>query len=373
MGISSALGSSALLPAGLGFRNVIINGNVAIDQRNAGASVTVNGTSNFYGPDRWQAFGQASDGTFTLQRISSSPTPPAGFTYALKVATGTADTSIGATQNYGVIYKVEGLDAARFAWGTSGAKPAVLSFWVYGSKTGTYGGSFSNSAFDRSYPFTYTVNAINTWEYKTVYVNGDTTGTWLTDTGIGIRIQFSVGAGSTQLGTAGAWGGARYDGATGQTNLIATSDSLAFTGVQLEQNYQPTPFEQRPYGIELALCQRYYYRATLQNAYGPFNCLSQYVDSTTTSNMMLQIPVPMRVSGSANTSIDTSALSTINILAMDAATGTTPSALTIAGNNGTFGVTLQCNTASAFYTTTKSYMLRGNNSSTAYIGISAEL
>lgn len=298
MGISSALGSSALLPAGLGFRNVLINGNVAIDQRNAGASVTVNGTSNFYGPDRWQAFGQASDGTFTFQRISSSPTPPAGFTYALKVATGTADTSIGATQTYGVIYKVEGLDAARFAWGTSGAKPAVLSFWVYGSKTGTYGGSFSNSAFDRSYPFTYTVNAANTWEYKTVYVNGDTTGTWLTDTGIGIRIEFSVGAGSTQLGTAGAWAGTRYDGATGQTNLIATSDSLTFTGVQLEQNYQPTPFEQRPYGIELALCQRYYYKST----HNPSTEVGVGMIYTTNQAITVnRFPVPMRAAPTSAT------------------------------------------------------------------------
>lgn len=340
MGISAALGSSALLPAGLGFRNVIINGNVAIDQRNAGASVTVNGTSNFYGPDRWQAFGQASDGTFTLQRISSSPTPPAGFTYALKVATGTADISIGATQTYGVIYKVEGLDAARFAWGTSGAKPAVLSFWVYGSKTGTYGGSFSNSAFDRSYPFTYTVNAINTWEYKTVYVNGDTTGTWLTDTGIGIRIEFSVGAGSTQLGTAGAWAGTRYDGATGQTNLIATSDSLVFTGVQLEQNYQPTPFEQRPYGVELQLCQRYYCK-TFNHSVAPASAAGQagalfqpraYTAGTTTYLLTWRFPVEMRV---APTTVTTYSPSAAGSAWYDEAGGAVTAAT---GNAGTGGV-----------------------------------
>lgn len=292
MGISAGLGSNALLPAGLGFRNMIINGGIAIDQRNAGASVTVNSTSNFYGPDRWQAFGQTSDGTFTIQRVSSSPTPPAGFTHGLKVATGAADTSIAATQTYGVIYKVEGLDAARLAWGTSGAKPAVLSFWVYGSKTGTYGGSFSNSAFDRSYPFTYTVNAANIWEYKTVYVTGDTSGTWLTDTGIGVRIEFSVGAGSTQLGTAGAWAGTRYDGATGQTNLIATADSLTFTGVQLEQNLQPTSFETRPYGVELSLCQRYYYRIggrTSTDLY--YSC---YQPATSYYRHTYFHPVPMR-------------------------------------------------------------------------------
>jgi len=265
VGISSALGSSALLPAGLGFRNLLINGGMAIDQRNSGASVTVNSTSNFYGPDQWQGFGQLSDGTFTLQRISATPTPPAGFTYALKVATGTTDTSIGATQSYGLANKMEGFNTAQLGWGASGAKQAVLSFWVYGSKAGTYGGSLSNSAFDRSFPFSYTINAINTWEYKTVYITGDTSGTWLKDNGIGIRLVFSVGAGADRITTPGAWASGRYEGATGQTNLIATSDSLVFTGVQLEQNYQPTPFEQRPYGVELQLCQRYYEKSYLPN------------------------------------------------------------------------------------------------------------
>jgi hypothetical protein len=131
---------------------------------------------------------------------------------------------------------------------------------VRSSLTGTFGGSFMNSAFDRSYPFTYTISSANTWEQKSVTIAGDTSGTWLNTNGVGVRVFFSLGCGSTRLGTAGAWtGSSDIFSATGETSVVGTSGATFYiTGVQLEAGSVATPFEHRQYGQELALCQRYY-------------------------------------------------------------------------------------------------------------------
>jgi len=240
-----------------GFKNRIINGAMVFDQRNAGASVTVNTSSNFYPVDRFACTGQSTDGVFTVQQ---STTVPTGFKNSLVATVTTADSSIGATQQYLVQQYVEGYNVADLGWGTANAKTVTLSFWVYSSLgPGTFGGSIVNSGFNRSYPFTFAISAANTWEQKTVTITGDISGTWLTDSGVGLRIVFSLGAGSTYTGTAGAWAGTYYAGATGQTNVIATNGATFYiTGVQLETGAVATTFDYRPYGTELALCQRYY-------------------------------------------------------------------------------------------------------------------
>ena len=240
-----------------GFRNRIINGDMRIDQRNAGAAVTVNSsTSTFFAVDRFLGRGEATDGVFTAQQDSSAPV---GFVNSLKATVTTADASIGSTQRYQIQQRIEGTNISDLAWGTANAKTVTLSFWVRSSLTGTFGGSLFNSDGSRSYPFTYSILVADTWEYKTVTIAGDTSGTWLTTTAIGIGVNFSLGAGSSVLGTAGAWAGTLYVGATGQVNLIATSGATFYiTGVQLEVGSVATPFERRPYGTELSLCQRYF-------------------------------------------------------------------------------------------------------------------
>lgn len=258
MGISAALGSSALLPAGLGFRNLIINGEVLVDQRAATATANT-GASYAYGPDRWLGLGTASAGVFTIAK--STTVAPDGFRTSLVAQCTTLDSSLASGDNYQILTHLEGYNVSDLGYGTSWAKQTWLTFWVRSSKTGTYSVSLRNSATNRSFVAEYTISVADTWEFKRIQIVGDTTGTWVTDNGLGLRVAWSLGSGSSlTTSTLNSWQGANVVASTNQTNWMdsATSRFFYLTGVQLEQNYQPTPFEQRPIGVELALCQRYY-------------------------------------------------------------------------------------------------------------------
>jgi hypothetical protein len=234
-----------------GFRNRIINGDMRIAQRGT-AAVTVNSD---FPVDRFIA-GNTSDGTFTAQQDASAP---AGFTSSIKFTTTTADATLTTTQNFTVRHRIEGFNVSDLGWGTAGAQPVTLSFWVRSSLTGTFGGGLRNSASNRSYPFTYTISVADTWEYKTVTIPGDSSGTWVTDNGIGIRLDFALGAGPDVSGPAGAWNSSNHLSVTGAVSVIGSNGAtFQITGVQLEKGTVATPFERRPYGMELALCQRYY-------------------------------------------------------------------------------------------------------------------
>ncbi len=267
-----------------GFKNRIINGARVIDQRNAGASVTVNNNTDLFAVDRWAANGQSADGVFTAQQSS---TAPIGFVNSLVATVTTADSSIGVSQRYFIAQKIEGLNTSDLGWGTANAATVTLSFWVRSSLTGTFGGSIKNSDSTRSYPFTYTISSANTFEQKTITIAGDTSGTWLTTNGIGIVVGLSLGAGSSFLNTAGAWAAGNYFGATGQTNLIGTNGATFYiTGVQLEKGSTATSFDYRPYGTEFALCQRYCYVGNVS--------LSGNCDSAGQPNVSGMFPVSFR-------------------------------------------------------------------------------
>jgi len=236
-------------------RNRIINGDMRIDQRNAGASVTPNLLA--YPVDRTFGYGSVT-GKFSCQQNSGSVTPPAGFTNYIGAVSLSAYT-VPAGEQYIFGHVIEGLNVADLGWGSANAATITLSFWVRSSLTGTFGGSLQNDGFTRSYPSSYAISAANTWEKKSITIPGDTTGTWLTNNGAGIRLGFSLGSGTTMSGTAGAWAGANYVSATGATSVVGTNGATFYiTGVQLEAGSVATPFERRSYGQELALCQRYY-------------------------------------------------------------------------------------------------------------------
>ena len=239
-----------------GFKNRIINGGMVIDQRNGGASVTP--TSGQYTLDRYK-FDLTQTSKITTQQNAGGVTPPVGFSNYLGITSSSA-YAVLAGDYFLFSQQIEGFNFTDMAWGTANAKTVTLSFQVYSSLTGTFGGALNNSAQNRSYPFTYSIPVANTWTTISVTIAGDTTGTWIGATnGVGLRIYWNLGTGTTYSGTAGAWAAATYLSATGATSVVGTSGATFYiTGVQLEKGATATSFDYRPYGTELMLCQRYY-------------------------------------------------------------------------------------------------------------------
>jgi hypothetical protein len=219
-------------------RNRIINGDMRIDQRNAGASVTPN---NSFTLDRW-LFTNTQTSKVNIQQSSVAPS---GFSNSLLV-TSTSAYSVSAGDTFLITQIIEGFNIADLAWGSADAKPITISFWVRSSITGTTGGALMNSADNRNYVFSYTINLANTWEYKTVTIAGDTSGTWLTGNNRGISVRFGLGSGSTFSGAVGTWSSSNYVQPTGSVSVVGTSGATFYiTGVQLEAGSVATPFEHR--------------------------------------------------------------------------------------------------------------------------------
>lgn len=241
---------------GFGFKNRIINGAMMIDQRNAGASVTPAGGA--YVLDRYR-IGASQASKFSVQQNAGSVTPPSGFTNYLGV-TSLSAYLVPSNEYFVVTQRIEGNNIADLAWGTANAKAITLSFQVYSSLTGTFGGSLMNSAENLAYPFSYTVSSANTWTPVSITIAGPTSGAWLTNNGIGVSVNFGLGVGSTYSAASGSWTNVGFIvSATGATSVVGTTGATFYiTGVQLEKGSTATSFDYRPYGTELQLCQRYY-------------------------------------------------------------------------------------------------------------------
>ena len=354
---NGSITANAVTPS-VNMKNRIINGAMVISQR--GTSPTITGGGE-YSVDRYINY--YSGNAYTSVQ---STTAPAGFNNSLLLTTTTASAS-PAYSFFG--QRIEGFNVADLGWGTANAKTVTLSFWVRSSVTGVYSVSFGNSDADRAYPVTYTISAANTWEQKTITVAGDTTGTWLTTNGIGINLRFNMGTATAgRLGTSGSWQAGNLDGATGSTgaNTWANTNGATFyiTGVQLEVGSTATSFDYRPYGTELALCQRYCY--VLGTAGGNLSMNASGANSTTTSTKMLfNYPVTMRSAPTASFS----AANTFLVQQLSAFSNITPSAITAGAFNTQsmhLELTISGGTAGAF-------VLLFDNTSAAKITVSAEL
>ena len=355
--------SDGVSSAGLyGFKNRIINGSMQIDQRNAGASFSGAGGNGGYSLDRW-VLTPSQSSKVTVQQNAASATPPVGFINYLGATSSSAYSVL--TGDYFLIRQpIEGLNVGDLAWGTANAATVTLSFWVRSSLTGTFGGSICNSAQNRSYPFSYTISSSNTWEQKSVTIAGDTSGTWLTTNGVGMFVGFSLGSGATYSGTAGTWSGSTLFSATGATSVVGTNGATFYiTGVQLEKGSTATSFDYRPYGTELSLCQRYYYRATGLNGTTFGNGFS---NSTTIAQIYTQFPVSMRASPTALEQSGTAANYRIYI-----GSSVTCSSVPAFGDASQIGARSAFTVASGLTTNQGNFGM--SNSDSAYLGWSAEL
>jgi len=238
-------------------RNRLINSDMRIDQRNAGAAVLAAtlGTGTYI-VDRWTTYFTQS-AKFSAQQNQGGATPPAGFTNYLGLTTASA-VSVGAGDTFFAYQVVEGFNIADLGWGTANAQTITVSFWARSNLTGAFGASITNAGV-RNYAFSYNIPTANTWTYVTATIPGDTGGSYTTGNGSGFQLRFNLGSGSSFQSTANTWSTSNTVAPTGSVSVVGTSGATFYiTGVQLEAGSVATPFERRQYGQELALCQRYY-------------------------------------------------------------------------------------------------------------------
>ena len=354
-----------------GMRNRIINGAMRIDQRNAGAAVTIPAAAVTYTLDRWAAYSSAAS-KFTVQQDSSANTV-AGFASSLKV-TSLSSYSVGSSEGFWIRQPVEGNNITDLGWGTANAKTVTISFWVRSSLTGTFGGALIDNFTPYSYPFSYTISSANTWEQKFVTIAGPTSGTFPTNNTTGVYVQFSIGTGSSFSGTGGSWQSASLQNVTGATSVVGTNGATWYiTGVQLEEGSVPTSFEYRQYGTELALCQRYYFPITLPRDTNEAYPAAVY-SSTTTLLQTFPVTIAMRTTPSTTTTLGTA---TISFYRYDGTLSSTqtPTALSASGrssNNG-YWFELQWTASSSWGSSRNNGIIALGSGTSSTINLSAEL
>jgi hypothetical protein len=335
---------------------------MVIDQRNAGASVTP--ASGQYLLDRWLANASQSS-KYSVQQNAGSITPPNGFVNYLGV-TSLSAYSITSGDYFNIAQKIEGFNIADLNWGTANAKTVTLSFQVYSSLTGTFGGAICNGAQTRSFPFTYTVSAANTWTPISVTITGDTTGTWATNNTAGMQVFFNLGTGSTYSNTAGTWASGNYISATGATSVVGTSSATFYiTGVQLEVGTQATTFDYRSYNQEFYFCQRYFYKNICATGGQQSTPLAPMGWTYTTSRLYVPVIFPQPMRG-------TPTLSKAGGLGYNPNIGSVVLTDMIIQDASNVAANIQAN-SSAGFTNNTAYWIGPNTVASDFIAFSAEL
>lgn len=358
---------AANLPNTFGFKNRLINGQMMIDQRNAGAAKTMSSTSNGYAIDRW-TFGYVTSGVGTVQQVFDGPT---GFAYSMKYTTTTATTSNDYTY---IDQPVEAGNCFDFAWGTSSGAATTLSFWVKANNAGTYSASirFLGGSTTYYYNVSYVISAANTWQYVTLSIPAPPSAAGAFTNAMNLeylQVEFLItSSGFTGTATSGAWTTSTNRKISGTYDLASTLNATwQITGIQLEKGAAATSFDFRPYGTELALCQRYYWAIGNFAFTGSTNYTHVAVGtarSSTAGYVVLPFPVQMRSAPSF------SSVNYTNFLIGQGGINLTALNLDIAGTNTasfdvqwSAGGTFSTNSACRVYAST----------STCQIQLSAEL
>jgi len=256
------------------FRNRIINGDMRVDQRLAGTSSNLVATAvGAYIADRWRVSNGTTTGALTVQRVRA-PANPYCQVYALSAIATTAQATMNNQDYITLEQRVEGYNIADFGWGGAYAQPVTVSFAAYSTQAGQYTLALRNSANTMSYVAPFTVPAANQWVQIQQTISGETSGAWEVENGLGLSVAVTLAAGSNWVTSdVGRWqessrapSGFGYAAATGGVNFMGVANNQFYlTGVQVEKGTIATPFEARPYSMELVLCQRYTERLATPN------------------------------------------------------------------------------------------------------------
>lgn len=322
-----------------GLRNKIINGATEIAQR--GTSFTVNtGFGANYTLDRYSRIAVTS-AVVTVTQAADGPASDPTLPYSLRCTVATADPTVTASELWTLLQKIEGYSARDLI-----GKTFTLSFWVRSAKVGTHCVTFYNNDYpsvDRYYVAEYNISAANTWEYKEITILDGliTAGTWDWTNGSGLTVGWTLYCGTTRQGTPGSWQSGWALATSSQVNVLDTIGNIfAITGVQVEVGDTATPFEHRPFGVELGMCQRYYEKSF---PYG--TAPAQNVGSALGATYATGQVVNQAFSSQVSFAVSKRAAPTITTFAPDSATAnwslntTTPTAATANIGDSGFAVT----------------------------------
>lgn len=246
-----------------GRRNLIINGDFKVNQRGDATGAT---NTAYRGPDRFRT-SIFSAGTWSVSQSSDVPSGQ-GFSNSFKMDCTTADTSLSGSHHVMVQYGIEGQDIQHLCYGSSSAKKVTLSFWVKSNKTGTYSVEFEETGNTRHICATYTISSANTWEKKTITIDGDTASALADDNTLEFRVIWALAVGpdfTSGTHNTSAWASQTTANRFSSSNVNladSTSNDWYITGIQLEVGDTATDFEHRTYAEELLSCMRYFEGST---------------------------------------------------------------------------------------------------------------
>jgi hypothetical protein len=361
--------SQAFTNEGLGafsYRNIIINGDMRIAQRGTGPTTLAisSGGLRTNDVDRFGInAGGGNTGNVSTQQITT--TDVEGFTNAKRITV----TTTGANNTSGYVsfcYLPESRDLTHLNYGSSGAKPLTLSFYVRSSVTGTFPGNIigSQTPTQRVFPYNITINQVNTWERKVINISGDISGLITGSTGVGIEmnlVYLHVGS-QYSTGTANTWNVNsllnQYASQAKTDFMTQSGATFDITGVQLELGSVATPFEFKPRAIEENLCYRYYYKTTAVATYAPIGVGRAY--STTAGNSPFPLPARMRTSPT----ISYSALANFDIVTVGSPTDLV--------NDGAWDNYIKVGWRSAGHTSGTLYQFELGNNTTGWLAFNSE-